>query len=75
MTPAYDVRGQACRGGGCFALREMELVRGQTHSTSLCSAQGDKVGSEGFLRDLSKGLFGWQISRLRFAPEGELRPK
>ena len=33
-------------------------------------AQGDKVGSEGILRDLSKGLFGWQISRLRFAPEG-----
>ena len=29
MTPAYDMRGQACRGGGCFALREMAFPRGQ----------------------------------------------
>ena len=35
--------------------------------------EGGRFG--GILRDLSKGLFGWQISRLRFAPEGELRPK
>ena len=26
----------------------VELVRGQTHSTSLRSAQGDKVGAEAF---------------------------
>ena len=29
MTPAYDMRGQACRVGGYFALREMAFVRSQ----------------------------------------------
>ncbi len=36
----------------------VEFVRGQTHSTSLRFAQGDKFGSEGISRDAVKGLFG-----------------
>ena len=63
----YSMRRGAGRAAG------VELVRGQTHSTSLRSAQGDKVGAEGFGATQGLGMFVQQISRLRFVTEGELR--